>query len=169
MSGTLVAVLLNPPDATSGTRTRNAIARAGRVLGYADVQIVNLFPEATRSVVELNLTDVAAERWHAARAETTAMLQMSSGLLGAWGISGMTGKGRLARESRVGWLSTTAIEMGITHIWMVGGQPRHPSRWHQYVADRHDRTSGGSFDGRLREVFESVPVSSLSFASARTS
>lgn len=56
MSDTAVAMLLNPPSATSSTRTRNAIARAGEVLGYSHVQIVNLFPEATRSVIELNLT-----------------------------------------------------------------------------------------------------------------
>jgi hypothetical protein len=54
-----------------------------------------------------------------------------------------------------------AIRAGISNIWMVGGEPRHPSRWHQFVSDKYSRTTGGSFEERLDQVLESVPMSAL--------
>jgi hypothetical protein len=41
---------------------------------------------------------------------------------------------------------------------MLGGEPRHPSRWHQYVSDKYGRTSGGTFEERIKQVLVAVPL-----------
>jgi hypothetical protein len=155
--GTLVAVLLNPPAATSGARTHNAVTRAGHVLGYASVEIVNLCGEATRSVVDLNAS-TTADRWVQARADLSTALDRASALLGAWGVAGLVGTARRHRDEQVAWLRQEATRLDLSNMWMVGGEPRHPSRWHQYVSDKYGRTAGGTSDERLQQVLRSVPL-----------
>jgi hypothetical protein len=63
---TLLAVLLNPPRTTPGVRTRRAVERAGRVLGYDGVTIVNLCPRTRdpswNSMVRRSLSMVGRRR-----------------------------------------------------------------------------------------------------------
>jgi hypothetical protein len=155
--GVLVAILLNPPASTPGTRTRNAVERAARVLGYESVEIANLCPRATSTVVELNTVEHRQE-WLEGRDDLARALRRASSLLAGWGVSGMTGDAGRARQSQVEWLLNEAVDMGFDNVWMVGGQPRHPSRWHQYVSDKHGRTSGGTLEERLAEVLQAVPI-----------
>lgn len=159
---TLAAILLNPP-VTTGTRTSNAVARAGRALGYQQVLVVNLCSLPTRSVVELNATSSAAD-WARARDELASAIQHCSGILGGWGISGLTGIARQARDDQLAWLRRTAVAADLENIWMLDGSPRHPSRWHQYVSDKYSRTTGGTFDARLSEMLVSVPIASVDLA-----
>jgi hypothetical protein len=150
-SGVLLAVLLNPPEGASGVRTRSAIEAARHALGFQSVEIANLCCDPTLSVLELNA--LGHDRgWVGARADLLDALHRADGVLAGWGIAGLSGKARRARDSQVGWLLQEADRVGLTHFWTVGGVPRHPSRWHQYVADKHNRTSGGSFVERLRQV-----------------
>lgn len=55
------------------------------------------------------------------------------------------------------------MDQGITAFWMVGGEPRHPSRWHQFVSDKHGRTTGGTFEERLVQVLVEVPLPARAF------
>ena len=161
--GTLVAVLLNPPGTTSGTLSRNAVERAAEALGYGDLAILNLCATATASVVELNgLWDTVG--WMSARRELRAGMRTATGLFGAWGIAGLTGEARQARDEQIQWLYTEALGVGLSHVWMVGGEPRHPSRWHQYVSDKYGRTTGGTFGERLAQVIEAVELPSRASA-----
>jgi hypothetical protein len=153
---TLVAVLLNPPSSTTGIRTRQAVDRARMVLGYEEVRIFNLFMDATPTVAELNAS--VAHPCPCARRRLRSALAEDSALLGAWGISGLTGEARIARDCQLTWLVKQAKAVGIHDIWMVGGEPRHPSRWHQYVSDKYGRTSGGPSDARLAEALVAVPL-----------
>jgi hypothetical protein len=149
--GPLVAVLLNPPGKSSGTRTRNATARAARVLGYDSHEIVNLCLSVTVSVTELN--DIhPAEGWLRAQPALAGAVRGAGSLLGAWGVAGLAGSARRRRDDQVRWLYAEAFEHGFRDIWMVGGEPRHPSRWHQYVSDKYGRTVGGNFEERLAQV-----------------
>src|SRR4051794_40950148 len=156
-SGILLAVLLNPPGTTSGVRTRNAVASATRVLGYNTVKIANLCTVATPSVVELNDLE-QCRGWTAARDELAKAVRSAEGLLAGWGVSGTTGDTRRAREDQVAWLYREAAAAGIEQVWMLGSEPRHPSRWHQWVSDRYGRTSGGTFEQRLAQVLKPVPI-----------
>jgi hypothetical protein len=156
-SGVLLAVLLNPPGSTSGTRTRNAVERSGRVLGFRSVKIANLCNVATPTVVELN-TLGDGDCWHQAREQLTGALRGAEGLLAGWGVAGISGGARRARQAQVDWLYSRARETGIDTIWMVGGEPRHPSRWHQFVSDKYRRTSGGTFEERLGQVMVAMSI-----------
>lgn len=153
---TLVAVLLNPPATTAGTRSRNAVARAANVLGYDRAVVANLCAVATPSVVELN--DQGREGWDLARDELDAALVGADALLAGWGVAGLTGNAGRWLGAQVEWLSARAVGSGISRLWMVGGEPRHPSRWHQYVSDRYGRTGGGTFEERIAQVLVEVPV-----------
>lgn len=152
----MVAVLLNPPSTTTGIRTRQAVDLARMVLGYERVRIFNLFTEATPTVTELNAS--VEHPCPRARRRLRSALAEANGLLGAWGISGLTGEARIARDGQLTWLVKQAEAVGIHDIWMVGGQPRHPSRWHQYVSDKYSRTSGGPPDARLAEALVNMPL-----------
>lgn len=156
-SGVLLAVLLNPPGRTPGTRSRNAIEMAARLLGYDSFEIVNLCSDATPTVVELNKLG-HGPGWQDARQHIAEALRRTDGLLAGWGVTGLTGDGRRALVEQVAWLSGEASAAGIERVWMVGGEPRHPSRWHQYLSDKHGRTSGGSIEQRLNQVLEAVPL-----------
>jgi hypothetical protein len=155
---TLLGVLLNPPLSTPGNRTRNAVARAARVLGYDGVEILNLFADATPSVVELNAQTVG-DGWARTRGELSAGMRSATGVLAAWGVSGLAGAARRARDEQVDWLRAEALQAGVSSFWMVGGEPRHPSRWHQFLSDRYGRTTGGSFEERLAQSLVAMPVS----------
>ena len=162
---TLVAVLLNPPATTAGTRSRNAVARAASVLGYDRAVMANLCAVATPSVVELN--DHGRDGWDRARAELESALTGADALLAGWGVAGLTGDAGRWMRAQVEWLSERAVASGISRLWMVGGEPRHPSRWHQYVSDKHGRTAGGTFEERLAQVLVEVPVVSTALTLGR--
>ena len=149
----LVAVLLNPPEHTSGIRSRNAVARAAAVLGHGEVRIVNLCSEPTASVAELHHVDRVS--WERARSELRGALTGAKAVLGAWGVAGPA---RRDLQAQIDWLYGQALQVGIERVWMVGGEPRHPSRWHQYVSDKYMRTTGGSFEERLAQVLVAVPI-----------
>jgi hypothetical protein len=152
----LLAVLLNPPANTVGARSRNAVTLAATALGYERVVVANLCEAATPSVVELN--DVGADAWMSARDHLAPLFPLASALLGAWGVAGLNGDARQFRDAQVEWLAREAGAAGLTHMWMLGGRPLHPSRWHQFVSDKYGRTSGGSFEERIVQVLVEVPL-----------
>jgi len=154
----LLAVLLNPPSSTTGVRTRNAVNLAGKVLGFQRTEIVNLVATATPTVLELN--DQPLDAWLDARPHLSEGLRIASSLLAGWGTTGLSGAARAARANQVDWLLDEAADAGIDGLWTVGGRPRHPSRWHQYVSDRHGRTTDGSFAQRLGQVLTKLPLES---------
>lgn len=153
--GTLVAVLLNPPSASSGNRSRNAVARAATALGYQNVVVANLCAVATPSVVQLNT--VGSDVWEASRADLEGVVRGGAALLAGWGVAGLSGDARRSMNAQVDFLIECAAANSMGTMWMVGGKPRHPSRWHQYVSDKYGRTTGGTFEERLRQVLVAVP------------
>jgi hypothetical protein len=164
--GLLIAVLLNRPKSTSGARTRNAVAAAARVLKYESVEVVNLYSEATSSISDLNRS-ATIDGWLRARSELSSALGRATGVLGGWGVAGLTGPALRGQNEQVAWLRLEAIRAGVSAIWMVGGEPRHPSRWHQFVSDKYGRTTGGSLEERLDQVLGSVPITSSATTGCR--
>lgn len=161
----LVAVLLNPPATSTGVRSRNAVIRAARVLGYERTVVTNLCAVSTPSVVEVNALD--REAWDLAQADLGAALKCAGTVLACWGIAGLSGEARRWMIGQVEWLTERAREVGIGNAWTVGGEPRHPSRWHQYVSDKYGRTTGGTFEERLAQVLVQVPFRAHRVASSR--
>lgn len=118
--------------------------------------MTNLCAVPTPSVVELNA--LGRDAWDLARVDLEAALTGASAVLAGWGVAGLTGDARRLMRDQVAWLTERAPEGGIAAFWMVGGSPRHPSRWHQYVSDKYGRTNGGSFEERIRQVLVAVPI-----------
>lgn len=114
---------------------------------------------ATPSVLDLN--GLGREGWDVARRELVGALVGADALLAAWGVTGLTGDTGRWMRGQVEWLIERALESGLSQLWMVGGEPRHPSRWHQYVSDKHGRTAGGTFEERIAQVLVGVPLPSL--------
>ncbi len=156
--GVLLAVLLNPPASSSGARSRRAAQRAAEVLGYDCCEIANLFAEPTATVVDLNLLGAGLGLWAPVRQRLSEQIRGAGGVLAAWGVAGASGTLRRERDLRGAWVAAEAGRVGHEQIWTVGGAPRHPSRWHQYVADRHGRTLGGTFEERLTQVLTATPL-----------
>lgn len=157
----LVAVLLNPP-LTTGAASLRHVEAARQALDCESVAVANLFATPTRSVEDINVVGSSADGWTQAREPLRLAISSADLLLGAWGISGLTGEAARMRKSQVSWLIRAAHDEGLSHLWTVGGTPRHPSRWHQYVSDKYQRAVGDTLDQRLSSVLSKVPLAEFS-------
>jgi hypothetical protein len=117
--------------------------------------MTNLCAASTPSVVQLNA--LGRDAWDLARTDLEAAVTGASAVLAGWGVAGLTGDARRWMRAQVEWVTERAREGGMAAYWMVGGEPRHPSRWHQYVSDKYGRTAGGTFEERIAQVLVEVP------------
>lgn len=148
----LCAVLASPPQ-TSGVRTRNALDRAAGILNCDHVVVVNLLDVPTSDTGAMSTVGRDPRPWLESRVALAGGLNEGQVLLAAWGVSELTGPAREHRRDQVRWVVQAALDAGHDLSWTVGHRPRHPSRWHQFVADRHRRTDPGlTFEERLRQV-----------------
>lgn len=155
---TLVAILLNPPLTTGAASLRHV--EAGRqALDCDSVIVANLFATPTRSVEDINVVGKTACGWIQARGQLQLAISSADLLLGAWGTSGLSGDAMRMRKAQVSWLMQSAADEGLEELWTVGGTPRHPSRWHQYVSDKYQRADGETLERRLASVLHKVPIS----------
>jgi hypothetical protein len=157
---TLGAILLNPPT-SSGLPTIRHLQVAAELLGCDSVVIGNLFATATDDVTVVNIVGAHAAGWTAARPHLLAALD-SDVLIAGWGVSGLHGAARGHREDQVRWVLESAVARRHPGIWTINGDPRHPSRWHQYVSERHGRASGLNVAERLHSVLLFRPLPWLS-------
>lgn len=157
----LCAVLASPPT-TSGERTRAALRLAAGLLDCDELRIVNLLPVATNDVNAMTRAGVDAYAWRLGRPELLLGLQSSDLVLAAWGVSRLSGPARIHQRAQIDWLVSQGAPLHGDGVWIVGDQPRHPSRWHQYVSDKHGRTlPSGNTRSRLRQVITQVPWTHL--------
>ena len=153
----LCAVLASPP-LTSGVRTLRMLERGAEALGCSEVRHVNLFAHATRDLRDLTRKGVNEQGWLDARASIEMTLSRGGVLLFAWGTVEPNGRARQHLRDQVRWLIDTAWTAGHAESVSLGGSARHPSRWHQYVSDRHDRVGTGSVEARLQRAFLRTPI-----------
>ncbi len=154
---TLGAVLLNPP-ASTGLATLRHLRAAAELLGCGAVVVANLFATATDDVTAVNSVGAHVSGWKAARQGLQAALACDM-LIAGWGVSGLHGLARGHREDQVRWVLEAAAARGHEGIWTLNGEPRHPSRWHQYISERHGHASGDTQAERLQSVlvFKTLP------------
>jgi len=157
----LGAILLNPPNG-SGDATRRHLAAATRILGHDAFEIANLFPLATLSSGEVNELGSDWQTWVPAQAALRKTVGSSDEILLAWGIGEFNGATRQNFRRQKAWLLEELRCANVERIWLVDNETRHPSRWHQFVSDRHGRTIGGTFEQRIGQVLR--PMSVLEFS-----
>jgi hypothetical protein len=157
---TLGAVLINPPTG-SGTRTIRHLRVAAELLDCDSVEIANLFSVATRDVTGINEAGRSADGWSAAQPRLRQVIAESDCLIAGWGVGGLSGAAAMYQRIQLDYVRLCAREFGLDHIWTINGEPRHPSRWHQYVSDRHGRATGTCLGERIALVLTSVPFTTL--------
>lgn len=156
----LLVVLASPP-LTSGARTRSQVQHAGRLLRCSEVRIGNLYAGAATDLPALSELASGVDGWLEARPPLLEGLRGVDAILVGWGLYELKGAARLHRREQIAWFCQAAAAAGHTSAWTVGGLPRHPSRWHQYTSDRHQRTSASSQQERLREVLVEAALEDL--------
>jgi hypothetical protein len=138
------------------------LALAAKLLGYGGVVIANLLDIPVADTQAMNTAGASPEAWERSQRALAVALREGDAVLAAWGVVPLAGEARLHRRAQIEWLVRQAQADGHASAWAVGGQPRHPSRWHQYVSDRHGRTPpGASRPDRLRHVLMSAGWESL--------
>ncbi|MBK6871322.1 MAG: DUF1643 domain-containing protein [Kineosporiaceae bacterium] len=161
VGGTLGAILLNPP-LTAGTATVRHLRVAADLLGCAEIQVANLFAIPTKSVIEINVIGSTAAGWEAARPSLAAVLDSSTALVAGWGVSGLHGQAAAHQREQLSWIAERVAQVPVPlPVWTLNGESRHPSRWHQYVSERHGRAIGNSFQERLASVLRRNEVSAM--------
>lgn len=156
----LLVILASPPT-TTGHRTLSRLASLRTVVPCSSISIANLCATPARDLPALSEAASRPGAWLGARNPILQGLQECDAVMAAWGLSMLTGPARGFRSDQLHWLIEAAETHGHTEVWTVGGEARHPSRWHQYVSDVHGRTSGGPFEERLRQVVRRVSLASL--------
>lgn len=150
----LLFVGLNPP-LTSGTRTRGRVELARTLLGFEVVEHGNLFAHATKDLAGITTLGVSEDGWSAARSELTRQLRRAQGALLGYGVQSPSGAaGRLFKD-QVEWLEAELTQVAVP-VWVVGGQPRHPSRWQRFTHRAH---FGTPFDVALSAALRRRDVS----------
>lgn len=117
-----------------------------------------MFAHPARDLPELCVVGGDPAGWLDARQDLSTALRTADELVAGWGLLPLTGPARIHRDMQIRWLVDEAKHAGHEFAWAVGAQARHPSRWHQFVSDRHGRTSPGTFEDRLREVLVRTPL-----------
>lgn len=156
----LGALLLNPPT-TDGAQTRRHLQVAAELLSCNSIEIANLFAMPTHDMPAVNVVGQSNQGWELAQPRLRAVITAADQLLAAWGVGGLSGRALIHQRRQLRFVAAAAQEIGHVQIWTLNGEPRHPSRWHQYVSDRHGRASGASLTERLAMVLTSVRTETL--------
>lgn len=133
--GALVAVLSNPP-LTDGQRTIRRVRLAADLLGFDEVIVANLFGLPSVSTRAIAHIGAAEEGWVMARAPLQSSLDVSGGVLIAYGVTPPTGPARRHFEAQLEWLCLHLTARDLP-MWQVGDGPRHPSRWQRWTSRAH--------------------------------
>jgi hypothetical protein len=128
------------------------------LLGCDRLEIANLFTVPTHDVTEINNVGRSPEGWMAARDRLRDVVLQSDQLLAGWGVRGLVGYAARHQRAQLEHLHDCLQSTRHGTLWTLNGEARHPSRWHQYVSDRHKRASGESFAERLTKVLTLTPI-----------
>jgi len=129
----LVVVLATPPLATTGERTRARARMAAEIIGAEAAELVNLLSIPTADVNGIATVGQEAHSWLSSRPRLHSAVMAADQVLYAWGIAEPSGPARSHHRDQVRWLLQLVQARGARE-WMVGGAPRHPSRWQRYTA-----------------------------------
>lgn len=157
MGVSLLIVLLNPPPRADTVTERN-VAAAAAALAAPSASIVNLCQLTTTDLPTLSHQAIGASDWLAARSTIGAALETHARTLFAYGLGGLTGASRLHFQEQLSWLHGVAVASGHSSAFMLGGQPRHPSRWRQYLGPSRALYGQATFEERLRAALIPTPL-----------
>ncbi|GAB3745549.1 DUF1643 domain-containing protein [Microlunatus parietis] len=121
---------------TEGTRTLRRVELAADLLGFARVEIANLFAESSQTTNEIALLGANESGWLSARQPLLDCITGAEGVLLAYGAAEPTGTARSHFRTQVEWLRDRIAASRLPE-WQVGDGPRHPSRWQRWTHRAH--------------------------------
>lgn len=130
--GTLGAILATPPM-TSGDRTLARLELAKRILCADGVVTANLLNIPTRDTNQVSSLGKNPASWNQSRAKIEECVFSSQAILLGFGVTRPSGEAGVHFQSQVAWLRELLVEHGAV-VYLVGGRPRHPSRWQRWTA-----------------------------------
>jgi hypothetical protein len=129
---------------------------AQQILGCDSLTVANLVSVPTQNLRELGMIAGDGQVWHESRPQLEEALNGADDVLLAWGLGGIPGSANRHFLDQTAWVRDVLSAKPAVRVWSIQGETRHPSRWHQYVSERHGRTAGGDFMDRLTEVLTRV-------------
>ncbi|MYT76748.1 DUF1643 domain-containing protein [Streptomyces sp. SID8364] len=147
----LCAILLNPPlrPAEATISHRNLIV-ALPLTGCSRLKIANLVDLPSKDQVELASLEVTEQDLARSRPLLSAAIEDADEVLFAWGTKKLAGTSGRLLDEQAKWMRS--LVKPSQRVWMVGGTPRHPSRWRQFVGPEKQRVTGPTFEARLAKV-----------------
>lgn len=162
-TGTLVAVLANPP-LTDGTRTLRRVQLAAQLLGFDGQRVTNLFALPSHATGDISRLGQTEDGWAQARTALTEQLAAADGILLAYGCTAPAGEARHHFRRQVDWLLDRTVAAEVP-TWCVGDGPRHPSRWQRWTSRTH---ADLAFPDALQESFTRLDLTVPWVAKNRT-
>ncbi len=149
------AILLNPARQTKRVSTTQLVLEDVRVAKvWGRLEIANLVETPTRNSKELAQVATSPQVFLDARDRLEALLTSSETLVFAWKIAPLSGPAGRHVRGQAAWVISRARHHGHTHAWVMGGRPRHPSRWPQYVGPQRGLFDGSTTVDRLMQGLE---------------
>lgn len=152
----LGAILLNPPIG-AGARTINHLDHARKALGCNRMEIANLVNVQTLGIRDLSTAASQFDVWESSRIAVRSLLIKSDEVLFGWGISPLNGPAGIHLRTQSAWVTQEALNLHL-RPWALGGEVRHPSRWHQYLAPKHGRSTNHSFAIRIARALKPLDL-----------
>jgi hypothetical protein len=125
---------------------------------WETLEIANLVKTPTRNSKELEQVATSFQLFLDARSRLETVLESSNTLVFAWGVAPLRGLAGKYVRNQVSWVISRALHHGHTHAWLMGGHPRHPSRWRQYVGPQRGLFDGATTVDRLLQGLEHCTV-----------
>lgn len=132
---TLSAILATPP-LTSGGRTLARVEMARQVLGAERSIVANLYDVPTRDIGELATKGHDPAQWRRSRTALKQAVDLADVVMLAYGVSRPPAPVRSYHDEQVEWLNELFDRRSVP-VLMVGGRPRHPSRWQRWTSRAH--------------------------------
>lgn len=153
------AILLNPArEANRVSRTHMVLEDVRVAKAWGTMEIANLVETPTRNSKELEQAATSVQLFLDARDRLDTVLASSDTLVFAWGIAPLRGLTGTYVRDQANWVISRALHHGHTHAWVMGGHPRHPSRWRQYVGPQRGLFDGATTADRLTQGLERCAV-----------
>jgi hypothetical protein len=156
----LVAVLLNPVPHERVTLSQRNVATAAEVLRASSWQIANLVTRPTRDLPGLSQAASDEDPWLLSRPALSCAIAEADVLLLGWGLGGLTGPAARHWRSQASWACVEARRHGHRTGLTLGGSPRHPSRWRQYLGPKRGLYPPGPWEERLAAALQATPLPS---------
>lgn len=157
----LTVILLNPKPEGSTSVSVKRVHMAAQILGLDGVTIVNLTGASSVDSSALRASPSDSSSWMLARRELHSAMEGAENVLAAWGLGGLGPRWQPDFISQRRWLVSTMKTARISRAWTLDGKPRHPSRWHQHLAQSKGRFLEETFEQRMASALCQVPVEQL--------